>query len=127
MLLKQRMKYRLVKEYPGSPELGTIIYEAHNSLWLYERPSNEFLKHSIEVIKKHPEFWQPTDELTSELTNSPKGSLQWLNTNMGFVLRVGEYLHTKETLQQSELLWNWGEKIEKIAKETMEYFKDKLE
>ena len=51
------MKYKLIKTYPGSPELGTIIYEAHNSLWYYARPNNEYLQHSVETIKSNPEFW----------------------------------------------------------------------
>jgi len=36
------MKYKLIKEYPNSPKLGTVIYEAHNTLWEYERPNHEF-------------------------------------------------------------------------------------
>lgn len=118
MLLKQRMKYRLVKRYPGSPELGTILeMQPGTNMYFYNRLQ-------VVEIEKFPEFWQPTDELTSELTNSPKGSLHWLNTNMGFVLRVGESISTKE--HPSNYYVEWGKEIEKIAKETMEYFKDKL-
>ena len=118
MLLKQRMKYKLVKRYPGSPELGTILkMQPGTNMYFYNRLQ-------VVEIEKFPEFWQPTDELTSELTNGPKGSLHWLNTNMGFVLRVGEANTTK--VEDPDLLWNWGWKLQEIAKETMEYFKDKL-
>ena len=127
-------RYRLIKEYPDSPELGSVVilrecggYDKYQGYCLEENFNDkEPWGYDPDSVENYPEFWQPEDEWMSKLTNSPKGSFHWLNTNMGFVLRVGEYLHNKETLQQSESLWNWGEKVEEIAKETMEYFKDKL-
>lgn len=126
------MKYLLVKEYPGSPELGTIVmlrecgaYDKYQGYCL-EKDFNDNIAHGYDSyeVENYPEFWRPESEWISSLTNSPKGSLHWLNTNMGFILRVGEAISTKEL--PSNYYVDWGKRIEEIAKETMEHFKDKL-
>jgi len=44
------MKYKLIKEYPGSPALGTIGYKG---MWT--------VPYDLEL---YPEFWQPVHEQT---------------------------------------------------------------
>lgn len=120
------MKYKLIKTYPGSPELGTIIYEAHNSLWYYARPNNEYLQHSVETIKSNPEFWQPESEwkIKSKVIESEIGSLHWLNTLLDSYLRMGESLEKMDI--NPDVLPIWGDVLYRGSMEIMEYFKDKL-
>lgn len=118
------MKYLLVKEYPGSPALGTIVNQLGDGK--YGKVTCEcslYREFSKSEIEKYPEFWKPLKNFSS-LTNSEIGSLHWLNTNMGYVLRVGEAIYTKE--HPSNYYVDWGKRIEEISKETMEHFKDKL-
>lgn len=119
------MKYKLIKTYPGSPPLDTVIYFKHNSFW-YADSDREFTAFGCSHVLDYPEFWQPESEWVeiSKLTNSPKGSLHWLNTLMGRHLRIGEAMSTE--IQPDELLWSWGFDIQESSKEIMEYFKDKL-
>ena len=117
------MKYKLIKEYPNSPKLGTVIYEAHNTLWEYERPNHEFRQLSLLTVQNSPEYWSPETEWISQLSNSPKGSLHWLNTLLGRVARIGEHL-TKQP--QTTYLTEYGKCIEEDVREVMDYFQDKI-
>lgn len=104
------MKYKLVKKYPGSPELGTIIYEAHDSLWFYERPNNEFLKHAIKVIKDNPEFWQPIIEYDTE----------WGNALIGNLIAISTHIKNKSATPEM------ANRLQEYATELFNYFEDKL-
>lgn len=112
------MKYKLIKTYPGSPPLNYIAE--------MQPGTNMYFYNGLQIVEIHnyPEFWQPETEWLSNLTNSPKGSLHWLNTLMGRHLRIGEAMSTE--IQPDELLWSWGFDIQESSKEIMEYFKDKL-
>lgn len=48
------MKYKLIKEYPGSPNLGTI------------KDSENYIP-AMEHMKNYPEFWQPVVEKDYEI------------------------------------------------------------
>lgn len=56
------MKYKLIKEYPGSPDFGTIV-ENRNSLtgYYFKRGNNTIL-----VLKEHvegnPDYWEKVNE-----------------------------------------------------------------
>lgn len=100
------MKFKLIKTYPGSPELGTIIYEAHNSLWYFARPNNEYLQHSVETIKSNPEYWQPETEY----------NLKWANSILGNMTACAAYLSQhghadlcKQLNQQTKELFDYFE------------------
>ena len=56
------MKYKLIKEYPGSPELNTIC-EYTNNLW---NDANVFINRILN-LKDYPEFWQPIVEKDYEI------------------------------------------------------------
>ena len=126
------MKYKLVKIYPGSPDVDSIWYPIHginNSVTGYS--NREFGDHTGIVIHKSivehcPEFWQPEDEWMSKLTNSPKGSLHWLNTIGGRIAHIGEYMYVHPHDVSGEKCVGYGNSIEEGIREIMEYFKDKL-
>jgi len=53
------MKYKLIKEYPGSPELGTVVEKISNSISSYHYKSGEkiycvFNNH----VEENPEYWE---------------------------------------------------------------------
>lgn len=60
------MKYRLIKEYPGSPRLGFVVYEQEKDLWI-SGTCEQFTKCDINTIKNFPEFWEPVDELEEKI------------------------------------------------------------
>lgn len=127
MLLKQRMKYKLIKIYPGSPELGTIVEKGYTG-YVPEGHSKSLGSWSLanELVENYPEFWQPESEWMSKLTNSPKGSLHWLNTIGGRIAHIGEYMCDNPYYMSEEKCVNWGDTIETNIREVLDYFKDKL-
>lgn len=52
------MKYKLIKCYPGSPELGTIVYFNNNRYYFNE---GALLPSHINP-KDYPDFWQHENE-----------------------------------------------------------------
>lgn len=55
------MKYKLIKTYPGSPSIGTIIEFKHNSFW-YVESDTEFTAFGCSHVLDYPEFWQPENK-----------------------------------------------------------------
>jgi hypothetical protein len=59
-------RYKLVKEYPGSPDKGTIVYSPHRSQAYKdmkykmkdERNVTNQIFFSQDYIENHPEFWK---------------------------------------------------------------------
>lgn len=89
------MNYKLIKKYPGSPELNTII-EKNDGWWYMRTIKGNLSLVLIDSPNNYPEFWEPYDPTYSKLSNSQKGSLHWLNTLLGRVRRCGEHLKTIE-------------------------------
>lgn len=57
--------YRLIKKYPGSPELGTIVEDKNGSLYFPETNSVESSSKGNlfkEIVINNPEFWQEVVE-----------------------------------------------------------------
>ncbi len=48
-------KYKLIKEYPGSPELGTIVEEKNNTSNFYYFSTSVVLRSHVE---NNAEYWQ---------------------------------------------------------------------
>lgn len=59
------IQYKLIKEYPGSPKLGTIEFNNYNITEPYVRHSSEW-KGTI-FYDAHPEFWQKLEEFGYEI------------------------------------------------------------
>lgn len=116
------MKYRLIKEYPTSPTLDTVVYYNNGRFW-YQDNDKPF-EFTNDVILHYPEYWQPETNWISKLTNSPKGSIHWLTTIMGRHLRIGEALTRR--IEDFDNLQRWGIGLQQSSEEIMDYFKDKL-
>lgn len=50
-------KYKLIKEYPGSPKLGTVVHNKRDPKW-YHAVDNEDIFRGHNEIENHPEFWE---------------------------------------------------------------------
>lgn len=81
-------KYKLIKEYPGSPELGQIV--APKTCVNEEDTNNYYWEGSWFNPKSFPEFWEEVKELEYEL-------LSYYNPNLNTVIfrlnKDGEYRH----------------------------------
>lgn len=119
------MKYKLIKTYPGSPPLDTVIYFKHNGFW-YADSDREFTAFGCSHVLDYPEFWQPESEwkIKSKVIESEIGSLHWLNTLLDSYLRMGESLEKMDI--NPDVLPIWGDVLYRGSMEIMEYFKDKL-
>lgn len=57
------MVYKLIKEYPNSPKIGTVVKEDGLNQYVSERPLEIF---SSEHIECYPEFWKPVLLITED-------------------------------------------------------------
>lgn len=57
-------KFKLIKEYPGSPKLGTIIEEYGAMYFIYK--DDEKINHEVYIhrtlVLSFPEYWEPTSD-----------------------------------------------------------------
>lgn len=59
-------KYKLIKEYPGSPKLDTIIIHKDNS-WIDPYPSVEHDQMIlIDWVIKYPQYWEEIIEIKKD-------------------------------------------------------------
>ena len=55
------MKYKLIKEYPGSPKLGTIVYLETKDNYMTNM-ENDFKLFPKKIVENYPEFWKKVIE-----------------------------------------------------------------
>lgn len=80
-------KYKLIKEYPGSPKLGTIVsfYDSQQSYAYLDRTvTTRFISSSL--IEKNPEFWEEIIEKDYEILD--------FKSNVSF--KDGHIVHYKQ-------------------------------
>lgn len=56
------MKYKLVKTYPGSPELGTEVEKQINSQTYYHIHNDRKFGVLTEHVEDNPEYWEKVNE-----------------------------------------------------------------
>lgn len=92
------MKYRLIKEYPGSPNIGTIHSDSKSTEWL-----------GLNVYEKHQEYWSKIEEQLSIITEDGvemyNGDLHWvvLNQSMFETSSIMWYFGTIKRFSTKEL------------------------
>lgn len=79
-------KYKLIKEYPGSPELGTVAEYKEEFLFyaLNNSPTNRML---VEHIENSPEFWEEIIEEDYEIL-----SFNWSGQIVTYRENKGTYI-----------------------------------
>jgi hypothetical protein len=73
------IQYKLIKEYPGSPKLGTIEFNDYNITEPYVRHSAEW-KGTI-FYDAYPSFWEKVEELDYEILTVNPSEENKNNTN----------------------------------------------
>jgi hypothetical protein len=56
------MQYKLIKDFPASPELGTIVTKQKNGHYLYVNDLNDASLFWDREIENYPEFWEEVKE-----------------------------------------------------------------
>lgn len=51
------MSYKLIKEYPGSPEVGTIV-STINDKWTHYFDAISAKDYKKDIVENYPEFWK---------------------------------------------------------------------
>lgn len=123
-------KFRLIKEYPGSPKLGTIVekderYGSH--IYKYKESNNSFgvLKYHVE---DNPEYWEELYEnkfMVSAKNTAFYNAYNVITVSPDFKPKEHQYLfYTKEEAEEfilfnkpclsySDLMWNFVENTKK--------------
>lgn len=111
MLLKERMKYKLIKIYPGSPVLGTVVEKGYTG-YVPEGHSNSLGSWSLMEgsVENYPEFWQPLSVYDKE----------WADSLVGNLFAIASHV------KQGHGTKNMAERLNEYGSELAEYFKDKL-
>lgn len=114
-------KYRLIREYPGSPKLGTIIKQSPNHWWGIEHDNNCFSGcNAPSEPKNYPEFWEEIVEkdyeILSLLGNDNKVIPYLTNTKcIDFLVNNGFKIYSIKRLSDGEV-FTIGDKIQYIDK-----------
>ena len=71
------MKYKLIKEYPGSPKFGTIVEfkTTFTAMGIYTTADCECC-FKANYIENYPEFWQPLPETKRVTIEVPEWTTQ---------------------------------------------------
>jgi hypothetical protein len=100
-------RYRLIKLYPGSPDLGTEVQQKLNGQSFFYRNGDMSLSVLTEHIEEYPEYWEK------------------VNDNIWYLVSVRDY-QTGHSLFQAWYVHR-VESFEPVNKEPLNYFKTKEE
>ena len=124
-------KFRLIKEYPGSPKLGTIVQKEFDISFLYviQESESEFRPCVIkEHVEDNPEYWEEVIEnrfMVSTRNAAFYNAYKILTVSSDFKPKEYHYLfNTKEDAEEfilnhkpclsySDLIWNFSENTKK--------------
>ena len=110
------MKYKLIKEYPGSPKLGTVVIK-NNDFGGYSYIEPNIQEYSKGVIEQYPEFWEEVVEKDYEILSLIEGkfiypcdkySKDYINQLFN---TLGVSIHSVKRLSDSEI-FTIGDKIQ---------------
>ncbi len=124
-------KFRLTKEYPGSPNLGTIVQKEFDISFLYViQESEDVLKYGImkEHVEDNPEYWEEVVEKRFMVSTRNSAFLNAYNVaKVNPNYKCNEYeklfdsneaaeefiIYNKPCLSFSDLIWNFKENTRK--------------
>ena len=120
-------KFRLLREYPGSPKIGSVVEESGSlSAYVFEDVENSiFFKTPKRYIEDNPEYWE--EVVKNKLMVSTKYSYAYeiYTVSLDFKGKEHEHLfNTKEDAEEfifnhkpclsySDLIWNFSENTKK--------------
>lgn len=120
-------KFRLLREYPGSPKLGTIVekderYGSHIYKYIESNSNFGVLKYHVEG---NPEYWEEVIENKFMVSTKYSYAYEVYTVSPGFKGKEHEHLFdTKEAAEEfifnhkpclsySDLIWNFSENTKK--------------
>lgn len=119
-------KYKLIKEYPGSPKLGTIVQK---EFYFYKnRETNDIFGILKYHVEDNPEYWEEVIEnkfMVSTRNAAFYNAYKILTVSSDFKPKEYHYLfNTKEDAEEfilnrkpclsySDLIWNFSENTKK--------------
>lgn len=127
------MKYKLIKEYPGSPKLGTTVERDSNcSNYYYRVISGVVNTFTPKNIENHPEFWEEIIEKDYEILSLIEGKFIYPCDKYSkdyihqLVNTIGANIHSVKRLSDGEI-FTIGDKINNGSVITgIKHFKDRL-
>lgn len=135
------MKYKLIKEYPGSPELGTEVEkELKSNTYYHYRVDWKNICILSADVENNPEYWEKVNDdlwwvvFTKEDTIFESYYPYCLETNVFKAQDSRQYFKTKEEAEEfiidnkvclsySDIMWNFQEDTKK---NTLSIHKDML-
>ena len=123
------MKYKLIKEYPGSPELGTMVEGDNKCNFSYSRNSRQLCVLNSHV-ENNPEYWEKVEEniwwvvFTKEDTIFESYYPYCLETSVFKTQDSRQYFKTKKEAEEfvidnkpclsyADVMWNFQENTKK--------------
>ena len=124
-------KFRLIKEYPGSPKLGTIVKKEFSTEFIYIIDGSKFgnrygvIKYNVE---ENPEYWEEVIENKFMVSTRNSAFLNAYNVaKVNPNYKCNEYeklfdskeaaeefiIYNKPCLSFSDLIWNFKENTRK--------------
>lgn len=119
-------KFRLIKEYPGSPKVGSVVEESNSvSAYVFEDVKNSiFFKTPKRYIEDNPEYWEEIIEnkfMVSTRNSAFLNAYSVAKVNPNY--KCNEYeklfdskeaaeefiLYNKPCLSYGDLMWNFVE------------------
>jgi hypothetical protein len=79
----EKGRYRLIQVYPGSPELGEIVYPYVKGYSTRRDKHNKYLEKNI--VEGNPEFWEKIDRGTFQILEFKNTKIKDLNLDGGYV------------------------------------------
>jgi len=124
------MKYKLIKEYPGSPELGTIVEKEPSSKSYFYRSGNKNLCILNNHVEDNPEYWEKVNDNLWWIVFTKKDTV--FNPYEPYLIETclyqsndsRQYFKTKEEAEEfildnkpclsyTDIMWNFPHNIKK--------------
>lgn len=99
------MKFKLIKDYPGSPRIGTIVYLQDCEVYILNSCTSLPIKY--ETLIRYNEYWQPYPEYDEK----------WAKSLIQNLILISTYLRHKPELES---------KLIQYADELKYYFDNNL-
>jgi hypothetical protein len=97
------MQYKLIKKFPASPELGTIVTKQKNRHYLYVNDLNDASLFYDREIENYPEFWEEVKERKPILVTEDGVGL-FDNDEYYFLDTIAEHSYGKFTYIKESIL-----------------------
>ena len=102
-------KYKLIKEYDGSPKLGTIVIKANSYPHYNFNGGNLMTAITQYFVENTPEFWELVKEKEWEIVSESK----WVKSNLYFIGGITGSHKTINSVKRlsDEIIFSIGDKV----------------